>query len=76
MVTSVLSLVFSQQCQKLDINVFPTHFVHTDSCSYKLKLVRCVRNTVMQVVLKAFKFVVPLDIGITLETSDLEFDSF
>ena len=30
----------------------------------------------MQIVLKAFKFVVPLDIGITLETSDLEFDSF
>lgn len=76
MVTSVPPLVFSQQCQKLDMNVFPTNFVHSDSCSCKLELVRCICNTVMHVVLKAFKFVVPLDIGNTFETSDLEFDSF
>jgi hypothetical protein len=61
----LLSLILSKvKFQKLGIDVLPTHFVYHDSCCCKLGLVCCAGNTVIEIVFKSFKLLIPIDIRI------------
>ena len=74
---SLLSFLLSKvKFPKLGLNVVPTQFLNSNSCGCKLRLVSFAGNTVIDVVLEASKLVLPLDIGVRLETFDLGFHSF
>lgn len=73
----LLSRLFSKvKFQKLGIYMLPTHFVYHASWCYKLGLVCCAGNTVIEIVFKSFKLLIPMDIRIWLETFHLGFHSF